>query len=329
MSAVTFLSNKQLWQTLTTKVKSARHVAAAIAYIGQGGAKLLPLRRGARLVVDMSRGTVRAGATDPREIEKLMRRGVDVFTRRNIHSKLVVADTFAIAGSTNVSTRSYLVLDEAAILTNDASAIRRARDFIDRLCTEPVRDKYLEQCKRLYRPPRFNGEREDGGKRQTRATHAKLWIVNLTEAAELPESEHIHYERGELEAKKLIKDASRSTAESFHWPYKPRMTNELELGDWIIQIIKYKDGSVLVYPPGRFLYTHNYVRDRKSGKRRYIFHLELPKRGETLSWKKFSRAAKAAFAPAEPARRTRPVRNDDNADALLRLWTPAGHVSRR
>ncbi len=78
-----FFSNARLWQTLSTKVKAARHVDAAIAYFGHGGARLLPLQRGHRLIVDLSLATVRAGGSDPREIEKLMRRGVLVFTRRN------------------------------------------------------------------------------------------------------------------------------------------------------------------------------------------------------------------------------------------------------
>jgi hypothetical protein len=74
VSVTTFLTNETLWQTLAARIKAASHVDAAIAYFGQGGAKLLPLRTGDRLVVDMSPATVRAGGTDPREIEKLIQR---------------------------------------------------------------------------------------------------------------------------------------------------------------------------------------------------------------------------------------------------------------
>ena len=122
MSATSFLSNEGPWQTLAARIKAARHVDAAIAYFGQGGAKLLPLGKGDRLVVDMSSPTVRAGGTDPREIEKLIRRRVDVFTRRNLHAKVVVADRCVITGSANVSKHSQEVLDEAAILTEEQAA---------------------------------------------------------------------------------------------------------------------------------------------------------------------------------------------------------------
>ncbi len=170
MSATSFLSNETLWQTLRALIKAARHVDAAIAYFGQGGARLLPLQRGDRLIVDLSPATVEAGGTDPREIEKLMRRGVQVFTRRHLHAKTVIADNHVLSGSANVSTRSQQLLDEAAILTDDDSAVRRAREFIERLCTEPVRLEYVEECKKIYRPPKLHGERADRKKGQKRAT---------------------------------------------------------------------------------------------------------------------------------------------------------------
>jgi phosphatidylserine/phosphatidylglycerophosphate/cardiolipin synthase-like enzyme len=170
LSATGFLSNETLWQTLRALIKAARHVDAAIAYFGQGGARLLPLQRGDRLIVDLSPATVEAGGTDPREIEKLMRRGVQVFTRRHLHAKTVIADNHVLSGSANVSTRSQQLLDEAAILTDDDSAVRRAREFIKRLCTEPVRLEYVEECKKIYRPPKLHGERADRKKGQKRAT---------------------------------------------------------------------------------------------------------------------------------------------------------------
>ena len=76
MATTTFLSNETLWEGVASEIKSRNDIDAAIAYIGQGGAKLLPLRKGHRLVVDMSLATVKAGSTDPREVEKLILLGV-------------------------------------------------------------------------------------------------------------------------------------------------------------------------------------------------------------------------------------------------------------
>jgi hypothetical protein len=329
VSITTFLSNETLWYTLSTRIKNARHVDAAIAYFGQGGARLLPLRNGDRLIVDMSAATVRAGGTDPREVEKLIQRGVQAFTRRNLHAKIVVADKSVISGSANVSKHSQEVLDEAAILTNDQAAVRRAREFIDRLATEPVRPEYLAECKRIYRPPRSNGQRGNGKPTQKRANHAKLWVVNLVESS-VPESEIKRYERGEKEAKKRVKDEARSKTERFHWPWKPRMADELVFGDWLIQVTTYKDKSVVVSPPGQLLYIDHYVRDRESGKERWVFHLEVPRRGETMTWAQFRRAGKAALgAGISTSPRTRPIRDIQIADGVLGLWTSGGRISRR
>jgi hypothetical protein len=329
VSVTTFLSNDTLWQMLTARIKAANHVDAAIAYLGQGGARLLPLRSGDRLVVDMSPATVRAGNTDPREVEKLVQRGIQAFTRRNLHAKIVVADNSVISGSANVSRHSQQILDEAAILTTDPSAVRRAQEFIDRMCTEPVGPEYLEKCKSIYRPPRFSGRRAARRNGQRRATHAKLWLVNLAEVS-LPESELERYEQGEAKAEKLVKDQGRSATTSFHWPYKPKMTSEVEQGDWMIQIVTYKDKSVLVYAPGQLLDMDHYVRDSERGKERWVFHLEVPKRGEIMTWKEFHRATKSLFGQGAPPKpRTKPIRDIQVADEVLGLWTRGGRVSRR
>lgn len=329
MSVTAFLSNEILWKTISARIKAASHVDAAIAYFGQGGAKLLPLRTGHRLIVDMSLATVRAGGTDPREIEKLMRRGVRAFSRRNLHAKIIIADSSVISGSANISRHSQQVLDEAAIFTTDRSSVRRAREFIDRLCTEPVRAEYLKVCKRIYKPPRFNGQRESGKVRQERAKHAKLWLVNLAEFT-VPESEIERYEEGEENAKRLIKDEVRSRTDCFTWPFKPKMASELESGDWIIELMTFKDKSVVVYPPGQLLLIDHYVRDRESPKERWAFHLEVPRRRETMTWRAFRKATKSFLGKSMlSSPRTKPIRDVQVADNLLGLWTPGGSLSRR
>ncbi|MCI0359564.1 MAG: hypothetical protein L0211_13900 [Planctomycetaceae bacterium] len=94
----------------------------------------------------------------------------------------------------------------------------------------------------------------------------------------------------------------------------------------MIQIVTYKDNSVLVYAPGQLLVVDHYVRDSERGKERWVFHLEIPKRGETMPWKEFRRAAKSFPAPTKP--RTKPIRDIQLADEVLGLWTPGGRVSR-
>ena len=244
------------------------------------------------------------------------------------HFKVVVADNFVISGSANVSRNSQRVLDEAAILTTDSAAVRRAREFIDRICTEPVRAEYLEKCKQIYRPPHSKRQGASGKDHQTRATHAKLWIVNLGDYR-IPDRELKRYSQGRARAEKMVKDEARSTTDCFHYSHKPRMATELELGDWIIQIVRYDYGEILVFPPGRLLYIDHFVRNMKTGTERWVFHLEVPQHGKKMPWKEFRAASKSALGNGtKTVPRTKPVRDVQAADSLLSLWTAGGRIAR-
>lgn len=117
---------------------------------------------------------------------------------------------------------------------------------------------------------------------------------------------------------------------SFRWSHKPKIANEVEAGDWIIQVVTYKDKSVLVDPPAQFLFVDHYVREMKSGKLCYVFHLEIPKSRQALPWADFCHSEKSILSPQELAKpRTRPIRDIQIADDLLRLWTPRGRISKR
>lgn len=329
MNRTSFLSNETLWQTLSAKLKAARHVDAAFAYFGSGGAKLLPLKRGSRLVVNMSLASLRAGATNPHEIEKLIRKGVQVFSRRNLHAKMMVIDRAAIIGSANISGHARHTLDEAAVLTTDQATVRRAKDFIERLLTEPVSPEYLEKCKRLYRPPRFAPQGSGRKTRERRVQHAKLWVLNLREG-DLPEAERARLEKGEAKAEQKIRDKAECEVNSCWWSVKPKMASELEPGDRIIRILRQKDGQIMVYPPGAYLEANHWVRRTRPRRERWVFHIEIPVRGQPIPWGRFRQTAASVLSLRRQASpRTTPVRDGAAADHLLNLWTPAGYKKQK
>jgi phosphatidylserine/phosphatidylglycerophosphate/cardiolipin synthase-like enzyme len=111
-----FIANNELWNEIHDRVAKGKHVSAAVAYIGRDGARLLPLKKGDCIVVGMSLGAVRQGATDPRAVRTLMSRGVRVFSRATLHAKFIVADGTLIASSANASHNSRDILDEAGII---------------------------------------------------------------------------------------------------------------------------------------------------------------------------------------------------------------------
>ena len=62
-NTIRFLSNESLWREIKQRVAKAKRVYAAVAYLGTDGSNLLPLKKGHKLVVDMSLDAVRQGAT--------------------------------------------------------------------------------------------------------------------------------------------------------------------------------------------------------------------------------------------------------------------------
>lgn len=329
MPVTTFLSSDSLWAEIQAKVKAAKHVDAAIAYLAKGGAARLPLRKNARLVVDMSLATVSAGATNPWDVERLMKRGVKVFTRRHLHAKVIVADGTLIASSANVSIRSETLLEEAGITTIDPVAVQRARAFIDRLCLEPVRSEYLELCKKTYRNPSPGSGGATPTTRQGRVAHSKLWIANVREA-EIPENEYEQHARHQRSAEKLKRNPSNTRVTSLFWPHEPSMARQLQQGDWVIRAVRDSHGTIRVHAPGQLLAISHYERPDAPGKHRWVFFLEIPARGATMSWSDFRRASKSlSDTTLGKAPRTKAVRTIEDADKMLRIWTPAGRLSRR
>lgn len=322
----TLVINEDLWRSAKGLIRRGKRLHAAIAYFGQKGSTLLPFRKGDQLVVDLSIPSVRAGRSDPREIEKLIRRGVSVFSRRNLHAKVISSDAEALVGSANASGRAVNVLDEAAVLTSDPAVVRRAREFIASLCTEAVRPEYLALCKREYKPPRFPNGDPANGRGGSRIAAAKVWIVGLSEA-EIPETEQERFAEGEARARALARRRGHSNISSFWWSYKPAFAAVLRPGDWVICATRQTDGSIAVSPPGQFLFLDIYRRGQ--GKHRHVFHLEVSPHDGAVSWSHFRRAAQSVCSLSLTRRpRTRAVREVLAADALLGLWTPSGRPSK-
>ena len=326
MTKINFLINDDIWDAIPKIIKTSKHTDVVVAYLGTDGSKLIPLKKGDRLVVDMSIATVKSGGTNPHEIERLIKRGVQVFTRRNLHAKIIVTDKEILTGSANVSKNSRDTLEEAAILTDDRVALQRAKKFIDQICTEPVLPEYLKECIKSYKPPRISGIETKGMSR--RAKHTKLRIVSLIDYANFPEDEVELYEKSERKAEKLINDKKQSVLEGFRWSGRPQMADEPEKGDWFIQCVKHSDKSISVYPPAQLILLDHYVIDKATNKKRYVFHLEASKNGQKMAWNIFCKKLNTILSTNKKNPPTMAIRDTQQADELLRLWTPTGRIAR-
>jgi hypothetical protein len=325
------LTNRNLWREIRARTKAARRIYAAIAYLGTNASSVLHLKKGDTLVVDMSLRTVRAGATNPSEVKKLLKKGVGVYTRANLHAKVIAADRYLITSSANASVSSFKRLDEAGCITSDRVAVERAREFIESVALEPVLPKYLRECLAAYRPPRFPAAQEGdtsgkkgSGRRPSR--QADLWFVAGLVPMDVPESERGYVARAEARVAKRKKVVS-SSVDEIHYASKPKWADNIRVGDLIVDCVRDGAGFV-VSSPARFLGLESHPRGR--GKRRYLLMVERPRGSQNISLTEFHRRIKGSMPAGQKAlRRTRAIADILIADAIRSTWTPAGAVSRK
>ncbi len=327
MTLTRFVFREALWSELQARVRAPARVRAAVAYIGTGGAKLLPLKADDELIVDMSLPTVRHGATDPKEIRKLIRRGVRVWTRESLHAKFFVMGNAVLAGSANISRNAYERLDEAGLLTTSPAAVRQALAAFAKMCTEPVRPKYLAQCIKEYRPPVFNAGRSPAKRGGTPDLRAKLWFVGRVVPLELSDAEERILEKADEQARKRLRLKSETELNWVRFGKPPAFWKSIQPGDWLLCRTIENGQPAYVEPPQQVLGF-----DTVKSARGKVYHrvlLESLSSSEEMPWSRFQRRVASAVPRLAVSRpRGGPIVDDDAADVILGFWTANGKLVR-
>jgi hypothetical protein len=245
----------------------------AVAYFGKGATKLLPLDRGSTLIVDMSRPAVGSGQTLPKEILKLVNRGVEVHSVQNLHAKVFVIANRAFIGSTNVSNHSANGLIEACVETDNRTVVRSCRDFVASLCGEIITPRHATRMQRFYKPPKFGSPAvlRPNGKRVT-PRHSPLWIVPLVREG-WEEADYEQEKQGMAKAKKNLRSTRRFFVEDFRWT-ADRFLERAQKGDLVIQALNEGKRRIMVSPPARLIDIRAYTKGRSN---RAIVYLESAK----------------------------------------------------
>jgi hypothetical protein len=243
MTSTASLLTANIWSHITAGVKRRpARCQVAVAYFGVGASKLLPLKKGSTLVVDMSERAVRSGQTKPSELLSLIRRGVNVHSVRNLHAKLFVMDNTAIIGSTNASRTSALSLIEAAILSRDRRAVSECREFVRSLTGEVVSSKLARAMQKLYSPPKFAPPSPLKKAKRRVPLHSPLWVAPLYQDATPRDLEEVR--KGEPQAKSRLRSPRSSRLDFFIWPGKFSARSWARVGDRVLRVVK--DGRRLM-----------------------------------------------------------------------------------
>jgi hypothetical protein len=301
-------------QSLVKKRPGKCHVA--VAYFGSGASKLLPLRAGSVLVIDMSERAVKSGQTKPSEVSKLLRNGVEVHSVENLHAKVFVAGNRALVGSTNVSFTSATGLVEALLETTDRDSVRQCRDFVKSLLGEVIDIAHARRLQRLYRPPRFGkGSQKPGAKRTRQPAHSPLWAVP-TERITVDEEDQAHADEGRPQARKRMQFPRASNLDEFYW-HGSDLIGRLAGGHMVIQVTD--EGSKhMISPEARVVHVEEY---RKGRSRSGVVFLEISKglkrKGVESVVARLGKQAK--FLGALPGPRI--LRDPAFTHSLLNLWS--------
>ncbi len=310
------LKGREVWRTLTTLVSDARRTVAAVAYLGRAGGELLPLKSGDTLVVDMSLGAVRQGVTDPREVEKFLKRKVHVASRSDLHAKIVVADGWLITGSMNASRNSADVLAEAAVLTNARGAVAAARKTIEEWARSPVLPHQLETALEEYCPPSFKAAktiRRRKNRNSTSAQSPSVWLVGGLKRGDVPKRERDTAREHEKSAVRWRRRRRGTNRNTIHFGYRSRFFDEAQVDDWVITVTE-----GMVEAPGLVAAKTHYARG--NGKHRYLVIVE-ERDAEEKSWAAFKRAVRRAANLQLKTQKTRVFREPDVVAALLGCWS--------
>jgi hypothetical protein len=245
---------RNIWKSLTASARAARRPAfVAVAYLGQGASKLLPLPAGSRLVVDASEGAVKSGQTHPADLRRLQKRGVVIYSYPTLHAKVYAFDGFAFIGSTNASSRSAGTLTEAAVKTSDQAVVRSAKAFVQYLCRDELSPGRLDRLQKIYRPPRIPGDiktQPRSNSRRAASALPRLFLAQL-KLKDLPEGSEAAGEKGMKIAKARRKHGRSYVLVDYFRIGK----NVVRKGDKVIQIHEQSDGRRLIDAPADVLYT--------------------------------------------------------------------------
>lgn len=105
---------------------------AAVAYLGDNAPYLLGEFGPNDIVVcDASDGSIKSGSTSRKALNDLVQRGVNVYSLRDLHAKVICIGQTAVVGSMNASASSTSMHEAAVILKSDKD-VRASRQLIKR-----------------------------------------------------------------------------------------------------------------------------------------------------------------------------------------------------
>jgi hypothetical protein len=297
------------WAAIKRVARDEGQHWVAVPYVSPGAAKRLPLKRGDVLITRFDDATIMSGQTDPTEIARYIRNGVEVHNESCLHAKVYVSPKHAIICSANVSANSEDGLLEAGIEITNRRVISDARRFVQELRGNIIGLAFARSKVELFRS---GGQaRRAMALPKALAGHA-LWIVHL-EVRTHSEHEEAAARLAKTKAIERMKDKEAFRLDDFtfsgRWPAK--------VGDYVVQTVR--DGRrVHVEAPAQIIVIEPFVDSRKYS---VAVVVEMRKRVRTRSLGQMDAAVRPDTSERFPrVHSIRRVRNDALRRSIMRQW---------
>jgi PLD-like domain len=298
-----------VWGRIHELSKTTGLCFVAVPYFASGAAELLKIGKGSTLILKFDDEAIKTGQVDPREVVKMIERGVLVHSYSRLHAKIYVFDESAIIGSANVSQNSAKHLFEACVETSDRKIIASATRCVKSLRGEEIGLEYARSMIASYRPPmNFRGARNIS------SANPKFWYVRLTERPWRAEEA--------LQAKKWRKKALDSMETRSEQNLKVfsisggKTLDRLKVGHRVLRCLKTENGEELVFPPARITSIDKF---KEGIRQNAIVFLEAPKgRSKTLSI--FLNRLGSLENAMGKATKTKPIGNQLLIDKIGKVW---------
>jgi hypothetical protein len=297
------------WSSIKNLTHDKGQHWVAVPYVSPGAYKRLPLRRGDVLITRFDDAAIKAGQTDPTEIVRYIRNGVEVHNEPWLHAKVYVSPKRAVICSANVSANSEDGLMEAGLEVTNRRVVRDARRFVQELRGSIVGLAFARSKVKLFRS---GGQARRSTALPRAAPGHSLWIVSL-HTNDYTDEEIAAARRSKIKAVSRLKDKESFRLDDFtfmsKWPAK--------VGDYVVQVVRdgrhsYVEAPAQITVIDRFANKYGdslsvVVEMRKHVRTRSLVQLDAAARPHTS--KRFPRVA--SF---------RQVRNDALRKAIMREW---------
>lgn len=275
----------------------------------------LELTKGDTLICDASTFAIKFGETSAKTIETYFNRGIKVFSNQQLHSKILLTDTFLVIGSANLSKSSAERLTESSIITDSDVLISQAKAFCHNLTEESnlLSEKdiqtllKIEVVKRPFKPT-------TNSKIRQKKFGNQYWFVSAFPLKEKA------YDKIKDNVEKTTTSISKTTKideddiSFLRWRAKTEFSETAKEGDQIILRFNNSDKTrSYIYPPSTILKKQ--VVDGFT----YFYHDNRNSEESKISWTKFQAFLKTIVLEKNITTRSKTILEND-VKKLKPLW---------